>query len=103
MKFLSAQAPENRGFFVLVENNLKNRLQVWIGGVWWVHRMARRKANVNGDLEMTYSEAKKKANKRNAGKVFTGDAGNDCTFEVYYCEWRKRQIWTTINKNGFRF
>jgi len=30
MKFLSAQAPENRGFFVLVENILKKCLQVWI-------------------------------------------------------------------------
>jgi len=80
---------------------LKKRLQVWFGG--FKIGISDEATQLKGDLEMTYSEAKKKANKRNAGKVFTGDAGNDCTFEVYYCEWRKRQIWTTINKNGFRF
>ena len=51
---------------------------------------------------MTYAEAKKAANKSNAGKVFNGDAGNGCTFEVYFCEWRKRQIWTTVTKSGAR-
>ena len=30
---------------------------------------------------MTYQEAKKSANKKNAGIVYTGDAGNGCTFE----------------------
>ena len=51
---------------------------------------------------MTYAEAKKAANKKNVGIVYTGDAGNGCIFEVYYCKWRKRQIWTTIAKNGTR-
>jgi len=51
---------------------------------------------------MTYAEAKKAANKKNAGIVYTGYAGNGCTFEVYYCEWRKRQIWTTVTPNGTR-
>lgn len=51
---------------------------------------------------MTYSEAKQAANKTNANKLFTGEAGNGCTFEVYYCPQRKRQIWTTVTANGVR-
>ena len=51
---------------------------------------------------MTYAEAKKAATKRNADKVFMGDAGNGWTFEVYWCSWRKRQVWTSINSAGQR-
>ena len=51
---------------------------------------------------MTYQEAKKAATKKNAGIVYMGDAGNGCTFEVYYCTKRSRQIWTTITKDGIR-
>lgn len=51
---------------------------------------------------MTYQEAKKAANKKAPNVVFTGDAGSGCTFEVYFCDWRNRQIWTTITPNGVR-
>ena len=51
---------------------------------------------------MTYAEAKKAATSRNADKVFTGDAGNGHTFEVYWCNWRKRQVWSTVNRAGYR-
>lgn len=56
----------------------------------------------HGDADMTYQQAKAAATKKNANIVYSGDAGNGCTFEVYYCEWRKRQIWTTITASGIR-
>ena len=51
---------------------------------------------------MTYQSAKLAANKQNANIIYTGDAGNNCTFEVYWCPRRSRQIWATITKDGFR-
>ncbi len=51
---------------------------------------------------MTYSEAKKAANKENANIVYMGDAGNGCKFEVYFCPRRNRQIWAAITKDGTR-
>ena len=51
---------------------------------------------------MNFKDAKKVANKKNANIVYSGDAGNGCTFEVYYCPIRNRQIWTTITPNGTR-
>ena len=51
---------------------------------------------------MTYAEAKKAATKKNANITSSGDAGNGCTFEVYFCDQRGRQIWTTVTPNGVR-
>lgn len=51
---------------------------------------------------MTYKEAKTAATKSNAGIVYTGDAGNGCTFEVYFCARRNRQVWVTITPDGTR-
>lgn len=51
---------------------------------------------------MTYQQAKAAATKQNANIVFSGDAGNGCKFEVYFCTQRNRQIWTTITANGVR-
>ena len=51
---------------------------------------------------MTYQEAKKAATKANPNVLYTGEAGNGCTFEVYYCPKRNRQIWTTVTPNGTR-
>lgn len=51
---------------------------------------------------MTYQEAKKTATKENAKIVYTGDAGNGHTFEVYYCPIRGRQIWATVTKEGIK-
>jgi len=56
----------------------------------------------HGDADMTYAEAKKAATKKNANITFSGDAGNGCTFEVYFCDQRGRQIWTTVTPNGVR-
>jgi hypothetical protein len=50
----------------------------------------------------TYAEAKKLANKKNAGIMFCGDAGNGHTFEVYFCAWRNRQVWATVTADGIR-
>jgi hypothetical protein len=51
---------------------------------------------------MTYKQAKQKANKENPNIIYTGYAGNNCRFEVYFCPKRNRQIWTTITSQGFR-
>lgn len=51
---------------------------------------------------MTYKQAKLSANKENANIVYRGDAGNNCSFEVYFCSRRNRQIWTTITPDGTR-
>ena len=51
---------------------------------------------------MTYKEAKKMANKNNPNILYTGDAGNGCTFEVYYNPLLGRQIWATVMPNGLR-
>ncbi len=51
---------------------------------------------------MNYHEAKKAATKKNAGVVYEGDAGDGFTFEVYYCKWRKRRVWTSITPEGLR-
>ncbi len=51
---------------------------------------------------MTYKQAKALATKSNAGEVFTSDAGNGWTSEVFWCASRKRQIWTSINPDGLR-
>lgn len=52
--------------------------------------------------QMTYEEAKKAANSKNANIVFSGDAGNGFRFEVYFCDKRGRQIWTTVTSSGVR-
>ncbi len=51
---------------------------------------------------MTLQEAKKAATEENAGVVYRGDAFGGCTFEVYYCISRKRQVWTSITPEGVR-
>jgi hypothetical protein len=51
---------------------------------------------------MTYQEAKKAATKKNAGIVYSVEQPNGERSEVYWCEWRKRQVWTYINKAGYR-
>ena len=51
--------------------------------------------------DMTYSQAKKAANSTNANIVFAGDAGNGCRFEVYFCDQRNRQIWTTVTPTEY--
>lgn len=51
---------------------------------------------------MSYAEAKKAATIANAGQIFSGPAGNGCTFEVYFCSRRGRQIWSTILPSGVR-
>lgn len=50
---------------------------------------------------MTYQQAKKAA-KANPGILYTGDAGNGCVFEVYFCVKRGRVISTCVTPNGVR-
>lgn len=50
---------------------------------------------------MTYSEAKKAA-KKSPGVLYTGDAGNNCTFEVYFCAKRQRLVSNCVTPNGVR-
>ena len=51
---------------------------------------------------MTYQQAKLAANKTNPNIVYMGDAGNGCMFEVYWCSFRQRQVWTTITASGVK-
>lgn len=55
-----------------------------------------------GERNMTYSQAKKTATKNNQNITYKGDAGNNCTFEVYYCSTKKRQIWATVLPSGIK-
>lgn len=52
--------------------------------------------------EMTKEKAKAAANSTNAGIVFSGLDDDGCRFEVFYCDQRCKQIWTTITPNGVR-
>ena len=51
---------------------------------------------------LTYREAKARATRKNADKVFKSDAGDGWTSEVYWCSRRKRQVWTSISPQGAR-
>lgn len=49
---------------------------------------------------MEYKTAKSLATSKNPNVSYSGDAGNGCTFVVYWCPRRKRQIWSTITPAG---
>ena len=51
---------------------------------------------------LSYAEAKRQANRKNADKVFRSDAGDGWVAEVVWCSRRKRQCWTSINPAGDR-
>jgi len=51
---------------------------------------------------LTYKQAKARATRKNADKVFTSDAGNGWTSEVVWCSQRRRQCWTSISPDGTR-
>jgi hypothetical protein len=59
---------------------------------------------------LTFKQAKASATKKNADKVFVvdGHTGNSArsnpgwTSEVFWCSWRKRQVWTSISPRGAR-
>lgn len=51
---------------------------------------------------LTYKQAKAAATKKNADVVFYSDGGNGWTGEVYWCSWRKRQVWTSVSPDGAR-
>lgn len=57
---------------------------------------------IDSNKGMTYRQAKEAATSANANIIFTGDAGNGCRFEVYFCGQRGRQVWTTITPLGVR-
>ena len=51
---------------------------------------------------MTYQQAKKEANKKNADIVFFVEQPDGTHSEVYWCSWRKRQVWVWVNEEGMR-
>ena len=53
-----------------------------------------------GVNKMTYAQAKKEVKKDRTNKIFTGDAGNGCTFKMYFCQRRQRVINICVLPDG---